>query len=130
VRLYLVDGSNAVRRRDYDPRFPEMDEARHESFLERVDALAEPLEGSVRIEIFFDGPRRRVFPVSAPVRVRFALDGDADDAILGSARHRIRSGKGVVVVTEDGGLAREIESEGGKTLRFAAFFDRLRERRA
>jgi hypothetical protein len=130
MRLYLVDGSNAVRRGDYDPRFPEMDEARHEQFLDRVTRAAGPLIGGIEIEIFFDGPRRETFPVDTPVRVRFAIDGNADDAILGAVRHRIRGGKGVVVVTEDGRLADEVKAEGAKVLRISAFLNRLRDRRA
>ena len=37
MRVYLVDGSNAVRRGDYDPRFPEVEERRAER---RAEALA------------------------------------------------------------------------------------------
>lgn len=130
MRLYLVDGSNAVRRGVYDARFPEMDEARHEEFLDRVTRAAAPLCGGIAVEIFFDGPRRRIFPVDSPVKLRFAVDGDADDAILGAVRQRIRSGKGVVVVTEDGGLAEAVKEEGAAVIRFAEFSRRLRSGRA
>ena len=130
MRLYLVDGSNAVRRGNYDPRFPEMDEARHEEFLDRITRAAEPLDGGITIEIFFDGPRRETFPVDSPVRVRFSIDGNADDAIIDAVRYRIRSGKGVVVVTGDNGLAQAVREEGATVIRASAFESRLRQRRA
>ncbi len=130
MRLYIVDGSNAVRRNDYDPRFPEMDEARHEEFLDRVTRAAEPLDGGISIEIFFDGPRRPTFPVDTPVQVRFSMDGNADEAILDAVRYRIQSGKGVVVVTQDNGLADLVRHEGAKVIRFSDFETRLRNRRA
>ncbi|MBI5597561.1 MAG: hypothetical protein HY928_15835 [Elusimicrobia bacterium] len=127
MRTYLVDGTNAVRRGDYDPRFPMVEEARTEGLLLKVSALAAESSARVEIEIFFDGPRRQ-FQVrpGAPVRVRFALDGDADAAILGSARRLLNSGKGVVVVTQDGGLAADVEAEGGRSMRIGEFLDRLR----
>ncbi|PCI40023.1 MAG: hypothetical protein COB53_02260 [Elusimicrobia bacterium] len=130
MRLYIVDGSNAVRRGDYDPRFPEMDEARHEEFLDRVTRAAEPLDGGILIQIFFDGPRRETFPVDTPVQVRFAFDGDADAGILDAVRYRMQSGKGVVVVTQDRDLADQVKEEGAKVIRFSEFETRLRERRA
>ena len=127
MRTYLVDGTNAVRRADWDPRFPAMEEARTEGFLHKVEGLAAESAGRVEIEIFFDGPRRdfRIKP-GAPVRLRFPIDGDADAAILGSARRLLNSGRGVVVVTEDSGLAGEVKAEGGRAIRFAEFMDRLR----
>lgn len=104
-----------------------MEEARTEGFLHKVGGLASDSAGRVEIEIFFDGPRRefRVQP-GAPVRVRFAIDGDADAAILGSARRLRSAGRGVVVVTEDSRLAGEVQDEGGRAMRLAEFMDRLR----
>lgn len=126
MRTYLVDGTNAVRRGAYDPRFPAVEEARTEGFLLKVEALAADSAGRLEIEVFFDGPRRAM-PVQpgVPVRVRFPVDGDADAAILGSARRLLNAGRGVVVVTEDGGLADDVRAEGGRTMRFAEFMTRL-----
>lgn len=126
MRTYLVDGTNAVRRGSYDPRFPEMEEARTEAFLHRVIEAGRGAAGRVEIEVFFDGPRRRVDPAARlPVRVRWTLDGDADAAILGSARRLLNAGRGVVVVTEDGALAADVRAEGGRTMRLREFMDRL-----
>lgn len=126
MRTYLVDGTNAVRRGGFDPRFPAVEEARTEAFLHKVSDLAAGALGRLEVEVFLDGPRRTL-PAnpSAPVRVRFTLDGDADAAILGSARRLLNAGRGVVVVTEDGGLAAEVEAEGGRTMRFGEFIRRL-----
>ncbi|MDE2291046.1 MAG: hypothetical protein KGL53_03090 [Elusimicrobia bacterium] len=128
MRTYLVDGSNAVRRGGYDPRFPAVEEARVEAFLLKVEALSAASAGRIEVEVFLDGPRRPL-PArpGAPVRVRFPVDGDADAAILGSARRLLNSGRGVVVVTADGGLAADIEAEGGRTMRFGEFLRRLEE---
>jgi hypothetical protein len=127
VRTYLVDGTNAVRRGGYDPRFPAVEEARTEQLLVKVQDLSERSSGGFEVELFFDGPRRAL-PASthAPVRVRWTLDGDADAAILGSARRLLNAGRGAVVVTEDGGLAADVRAEGGRTMRFSEFFQRLR----
>lgn len=127
MRTYLVDGTNAVRRADYDPRFPEMDERRTEAFVARIDSIASPFAGSIRVEIFFDGHRRPLPSVNPPVSVRFPVDGDADSAILGSARNVIASGRGVVVVTTDRALADDARYEGARVMGFSQFEKRLRE---
>lgn len=124
MRTYLVDGTNAVRRGGWDPRFPAVEEARTEQFLAKVQELAGRAAGRIEVEVFFDGPRRAL--PAAAVRVRWTLDGDADAAILGAARGLLNAGRGAVVVTEDGGLAAEIKAEGGRAMRFGEFFDRLR----
>ncbi|MBI3299369.1 MAG: hypothetical protein HYZ75_14475 [Elusimicrobia bacterium] len=126
MRTYLVDGTNAVRRGAWDPRFPEMEEVRTEGFLHKLSTLAAGAAGRIEVEVFFDGPRRpfRVVP-GAPVRLRFTIDGDADAAILGSARRLLDSGRGVVVVTEDSGLAGEVREEGGRSMRIGEFLRRL-----
>lgn len=122
-----MDGTNAVRRGGYDPRFPAVEESRTEQLLVKVQELSERSSGGFEVELFFDGPRRTL-PASthAPVRVRWTLDGDADAAILGSARRLLNAGRGAVVVTEDGGLAADVRAEGGRTMRFSEFFQRLR----
>ena len=125
MRTYLVDGTNAVRRGGWDPRFPAVEERNTEELLMKVSALAAGL--SIEVELFFDGPRRTLpARASSPVRVRWTLDGDADAAILGSARRLLNAGRGAVVVTEDGGLAAEVREEGGRSMRFSEFFTRLR----
>lgn len=128
MRTYLVDGSNAVRRGGFDPRFPEVESARVADFLGRIGALAAALP-AVSIEVFFDGPRRATAPC-AGLSVRFPVDGDADLAIVGSVRRLAASGRGAVVVTEDRGLAEEAAEEGARVIGFAEFSRRLRERKA
>ncbi|HBL18380.1 MAG: hypothetical protein A2X36_14580 [Elusimicrobia bacterium GWA2_69_24] len=130
MRNYLVDGTNAARRGGFDPRFPQVEQGRTQDLLEKWSRLAEPLNGRIRIEVFFDGPRREVGSFSPPVFVRFPTDQSADDAILGSARRLLNEGKGAVVVTADGALAREAEDEGARVLSVSAFEQRLRDDRA
>jgi hypothetical protein len=130
VRTYLVDGSNAVRRGNYDSRFPEVEEAEIERWLGRLVDLAAPLAGGIRIEVFFDGPRRSMPPAADPVFVRFPIDGYADDAILGTARQLLNMGRGAVVVTQDGGLAGQLEEEGARVIGFSQLEDRLRRGQA
>jgi hypothetical protein len=130
MRLYLVDGTNAARRGHYDPRFPEMEERSTEVYLCRLGALAAGLRDRVRIEVFFDGPRRPMPPVEPPVHIRFPTYGDADDAILGSARHTLAAGRGVVVVTGDGALARQLEEEGARVMGFSELERRLKDGQA
>lgn len=130
MRTYLVDGSNAVRRGRYDPRFPKVEEAETEHFLSRLSRAAEFYQGRIHIEVFFDGPMRALPPVEPPVSLRFAIDGDADAAILGSVRSLRASGRGAVVVTEDGDLAAEAGGEGAKVIGVPELLARLRERRA
>ncbi|HVE12657.1 MAG TPA: hypothetical protein VNI01_04630 [Elusimicrobiota bacterium] len=130
MRTYLVDGSNMVRRGAYDPRFPEVEEARTDGILSRLGGLARQLGSSVRIEIFFDGPRRPTYPVEPPLFIRFPPGGNADDAILGAARAVLAKGRGVIAVTADGGLARDLESEGARVISFSEFEERLRSGRA
>lgn len=125
MRTYLVDGTNAVRRGGWDPRHPAVEEARVEKLLLDVQALSAAC--NIEVELFFDGPRRTLpAKTAAPVRVRWTLDGDADAAILGSARRLLNAGRGAVVVTDDGGLASEVRDEGGRTMRLSEFFARLR----
>jgi hypothetical protein len=130
VRTYLVDGSNAVRRHDYDPRFPAVEETRTLAWLDRLDGLVSRAGGRFMVSVFFDGPGR---PVGGPypnLRVRFSVGVRADDMIMGVVRLQGFSGKGAVVVTEDGGLADDARSEGARVLRFSEFEDRLRSRKA
>lgn len=126
MRTYLVDGSNAVRRGGYDPRFPEMEDARTDEWVGRIDRLAGAVAGRVRVEIFFDGPRRPLGIRTAAVSVRFPMSGSADDMILGSVRVLAREGRGAVVVTEDGGLVDDVRREGARAMGFADFESRLR----
>ncbi len=125
--IFLVDGSNAVRGKNYDPRFPEMEQARTEAWLLRLDSLASGRRG-VEVEVFFDGPRRGVGTAISALSVRFPVDGDADEAILGSARHVLAMGKGVTVVTGDGELAEQARSEGARVIGFAQLEERLRRK--
>ena len=111
MRNYLVDGTNAARRGGFDPRFPQVEQGRTQDLLEKWSRLAEPLNGRIRIEVFFDGPRREVGSFSPPVFV-------------------LNEGKGAVVVTADGALAREAEDEGARVLSVSAFEQRLRDDRA
>jgi hypothetical protein len=128
MRTYLVDGSNAVRRGGYDPRFPAVEEARVQDWLTRIDRLASS-SANISIEVYFDGPRRSVGGSYPSLTVRFPIDGTADDMIIGSVRMLASSNHGAIVVTGDGGLAREAEGEGAKVLGFSEFEDRLRNRR-
>ncbi len=130
MRHYLVDGSNAVRRGSYDPRFPEVEERRTEEFLGRINDLAADCGGRFRIEIFFDGPSRPLAAVDAPVHIRFPIDGYADAAILGTARSLLARGKGAVVVTGDGQLASQLQAEGARVISSSELEARLREDRA
>ncbi len=130
MRHYLVDGSNVVRRGNYDPRFPEVEERRTIDFLARINDLAGSCGGKIRIEIFFDGHPRPLMPVAPPVFIRFPIDGYADAAILGSARGLLVKGRGVIVVTGDGRLAQELGEEGARVIRLAELEARLREDRA
>lgn len=129
MRTYLVDGTNLVRRRGYDERFPEVEEANAETFLLRLSALASAYAGSIRVEIFFDGPRRPMARVGEPVSIRFPVDGCADEAIIGSVRALRAGGRGAVVVTADGGLAEAAREEGAKVVSLGEFESRLRENR-
>lgn len=130
MRVYLVDGSNAVRRGNYDPRFPEMEELHTARFLRALSDLAEGFGGQILIEVFFDGPRRPMERVSPPVHIRFPFGTDADEAILGSARRLLSSGRGAVVVTADGALAAEARAEGARVIGFGELKERLRSGRA
>jgi hypothetical protein len=129
VRTYLIDGTNAVRRHDYDPRYPAVEEARTEDYLERLDGLVSRAGGCISVEVFFDGPMRPVGGPYASLRVRFSPGVTADDMILGAVRLMGFSGKGAVVVTEDGGLAEDASSEGARVLRFSEFEARLRAKK-
>ena len=130
MRHYLVDGSNAVRGANYDPRFPEVEERRTEDFLSRLDELASACSGDIRIEVFFDGPARPLPAVEPPLFVRFPIDGYADAAILGTARSLLAKGGGAVVVTKDGRLAQELRAEGVRVIKSSELEARLREDRA
>ncbi|MFH2204796.1 MAG: hypothetical protein ABIJ96_16905 [Elusimicrobiota bacterium] len=130
MRHYLVDGSNAVRRGSYDPRFPEIEEQRTLEFLCRLNDLAAACGGLFRIEVFFDGPTRPLIAVDPPVHIRFPIDGYADAAILGTARSLLAQGKGAVAVTGDGQLAAQLREEGAHVIRASELEARLREDRA
>ncbi|MBI4676757.1 MAG: NYN domain-containing protein [Elusimicrobia bacterium] len=130
MRTYLVDGSNAVRRHDYDPRFPAVEERRTLTWLSRLDRLSGGALGKFQVEVFFDGRARDVGGPYAGLRIRFSAEARADDMILGVVRLLGFSGRGAVVVTEDGALADEARSEGARVLRFSEFEDRLRSRKA
>ena len=125
-----MDATNAVRRGGWDPRFPEVEEARVQEFVERLSLLAGPHEGRVTVELVFDGPRREVGPARSPVTVRFAGPFAADDIILGSVRAQKAAGRGVVVATEDGNLAAACGEEGAKVVRFGELLSRLRSGKA
>lgn len=119
-----MDGSNAVRRGGFDPRFPAVEDARVDVWLSRIDRLASTRK--VSIEVYFDGPRRPVGGPYGSLRVRFPMEGSADDMILGSVRLLASSNKGAIVVTGDGGLAEDAQAEGARVIGFTEFEDRLR----
>ena len=125
MRTYLVDGTNVVRRANYDPRFPEMEELRTQDLIRRLNSMAV----GIYIELFLDGPRRPVGP-AGPVRIRFAMEGGADEAILGTVRSIRNNGKGVVVVTGDGPLAQAAQDEGARVMGFSEFQRRLQDGKA
>lgn len=115
AKYYLVDGTNLSRGLDYDPRFPAMEEARTKDLVARVARLAERLGGRAEIEIFFDGPARPVGEAGRAA-VRFSHEVEADVLIEGKVRLVRSRGLGVVVATEDGGLGRDVEAEGGRVI--------------
>lgn len=115
ARHYLVDGTNLSRGADYDPRFPEMEEARASELVDRVARLAERLGARVEVEIYFDGPSRAVGE-AGPAFVRFSYERPADELIEGKVRLLRSRGVGVVVATEDGALGRELEAEGARVI--------------
>lgn len=125
MRTYLVDGTNAVRRGNYDPRFPEMEESRTHDFVDRLDSLAQPHTGHVQIEVFFDGPRRALSAPSGSIYLRFTGHETADDMILGTARRIIGEGRGVIVATEDSQLREAVAEEGAKVIGFGELHRRL-----
>jgi len=63
------------------------------------------------------------------LRIRFPMEGTADDMILGSVRLLVSVNRGAVVVTGDGGLAEEAQAEGARVIGFTEFEDRLRNGR-
>ncbi|MBI5244876.1 MAG: NYN domain-containing protein [Elusimicrobia bacterium] len=129
MRTYLVDGSNAVRGDGFDPRFPAVEDERAREWLARIDSLAAALPG-IRVEVFFDGPRREMGGAFHALGVRFPVEGGADEMILGSARMLASSGRSAVVVTKDGSLADEVRHEGARVMDFDEFESRLRRRKA
>lgn len=112
---YLVDGTNLSRGADYDPRFPEMEERRSQELVDRVSRLAERLGTRAEVEIYFDGPARPVGD-AGQAGVHFSYERQADELIQGKVRLLRSRGLGVIVATEDGGLGRDIESEGGRVI--------------
>src|SRR5262249_16251783 len=125
MRTYLVDATNAVRRRGYAPGFQEMDGNKEREFIGRLAASARNLEGKIPIEVVFDGPRRDLGHMPAALSLRFAGDRPADDLILGTVRALRAQGRGAVVATEDSALRAEVEEEGGRVIRFGELFSRL-----
>lgn len=125
MRTYLVDGTNAVRRGAYDPRFPEVEESRTRDFVDRLDSLARPHAGRVQIEVFFDGPRRSLSAATGSIYLRFTGHETADDMILGTARSILSEGRGVIVATEDSQLRQAVAEEGGKVIGFGELHRRL-----
>jgi hypothetical protein len=126
LRTYLVDGSNAVRRGGFDPRFPAVEAERERAWLSRLEAWAQGAEGRALVEVFFDGPRRQASSTCRALRLRFGLGEGADEMILGSARLLASRGRRAVVVTQDGGLAESAGREGARVMGFAEFEERFR----
>lgn len=115
MKHYLIDGTNLSRGRDYDPRFPAMEERRAQELVDRVARLAERLGALGEVELFFDGPARPVGD-ARPARLRFSNEREADELIQGKVRLLRSQNSGVTVATEDGGLARDCEAEGAKVI--------------
>ncbi len=115
ARHYLVDGPNLSRGANYDPRFPEMEEARAMELVDRVSRLALRLGSRAEVEIYFDGPARSLGE-AGPASVRFSYERTADDLIEGKVRLLRSRSIGVVVATEDGALGRELEAEGARVI--------------
>ena len=115
AKHYLVDGTNLSRGADYDPRFPAMEALRAEELIGRVARLAERLGAGAEVEIIFDGPPRPVGDAGR-ARVSFSYEREADELIQGKVRLARSRGAGIVVATEDGGLAGDVEAEGGRVI--------------
>jgi len=130
MRTYLVDATNAARRQDYAPGFPEMEDIRTRELIERISTSARGLEGRIAIELFFDGPRRDLGSAPAGLIFRFSAERSADELILGSVRALRAQSRGVIVATEDSFLRREVEEEGGRVIGFGELISRLQSRKA
>lgn len=120
VHSYCVDGTNVVRGcYGYGgPAFQRQEDADSEHLVAALEQLCESLEGSIEVEVFFDGPHRALGPSARNLRVRFTHEMPADDLILDRVRSRRYSGGGsVTVVTGDGDLGRKASDEGARWLR-------------
>ena len=120
VHSYCVDGTNVVRGRyGYGgTAFQRQEDADAEHLVAALDMLCESLEGSIEVEIFFDGAHRALGGTARNMRVRFTHEVPADDLILDRVRaKRYSGGGGVTVVTGDGELGRRASDEGAGWLR-------------
>jgi hypothetical protein len=120
VHCYCVDGTNVVRGcYGYGgPAFRHQEDADAERLVAALDVLCESLEGSIEVEVFFDGAHRPLGAAARNLRVRFTHEMPADDLILDRVRSRRYAGGGsVTVVTGDGDLGRKAEDEGARWLR-------------
>ena len=121
VRLYCVDGTNAVRVFwGYAPGFEDQEESDSATLVESFGELCRRLPGSIEVEIFFDGPGRRwprQITVPPNLRISFSWDATADELMLDRVRARSFGREGRVgVVTGDGELGRRAREEGGQWL--------------
>ena len=128
MRTYLVDATNATRRDAYAPGFAEQEDANARQFVGRLSAFASNFGGRISIELIFDGPRRDLG--GSGLAMRFSCERSADDLILGTVRSLRAQGRGVIVATEDSGLAADVEEEGGRVIGFGELFSRLRSGKA
>jgi len=87
MRHYLVDGSNAVRRGSYDPRFPEVEERRTVDFLCRLNDLAAACSGfiyaiSIANGLIHSGLHKNILVVGSEVLSGFIDWNDRSTCVL------------------------------------------------
>jgi predicted RNA-binding protein with PIN domain len=118
TRLFCVDGTNLVRTANGygGPAHQAQESADTDQLVEIFARLCEDSSQAIEVEIFFDGPFRRVPLVQAEnLRISFTRELTADDMILDRVRaHAWKAGRSVTVVTADGDLGRAAQSEDGK----------------
>ena len=128
MKTVILDGSNIVRSM-YDTKTGidfTKEGVLSDSLVRAMNSLNE--DEPLRVEIYFDGPKRDVFRPSELVEVFFSKYKKADDLIVNSVEEiKDFYGSDVVVVTKDRELKDRCEVYGAHVMHTTDFLWRFRD---
>ena len=125
MKTIILDGSNIIRNMYNTQLGLDFDKEKllADSLVRAISCLNE--NEALRVEIYFDGPKREIYHPKEPVSVFFSKKKKADDLIVNSVfETKDYLGGEVLVITTDNELINRCKIYGAQTMRTSDFLYR------